>query len=116
MMATCGRPKAGIGVIVSQTGCPVVPAYIEGTFDALPTGCALAPLAPRHVCGLDRPWILSGREAKEKGEAEAFYEEVSRTVIEHIAALGDVPVPKGKDDEGRQTTPNRTTAGARNAE
>ena len=30
--------KAGLGMIVAQTGCPVVPAYLKGTFDVLPSG------------------------------------------------------------------------------
>jgi len=107
-------PKAGIGVIVSQTGCPVVPAYIEGTFDALPTG-AFWPRWHRVIVRFGSSLHFEWRETQDKGEAKRFYQQVSRTVIEHIAALGKVPVPKGKDDE-TQTTPTPTTAGARNAE
>ena len=107
-------PKAGIGVIVSQTGCPVVPAYIEGTFDALPTG-ARWPRWHRVRVRFGSPLHFEWRQTQDKGDAKRFYQQVSRTVIEHIAALGKVPVPKGKDDE-TPTTPNRTTAGARNAE
>lgn len=108
------QPKAGIGVIVSQTGCPVVPAYIRGTFEALPTG-ARWPRLRQVTVRFGEPLVFETADAKEKAESKRFYEQVSRTVIEHIAALGQVPAPKGKDDHPRQT-PNSMTAGARNAE
>lgn len=107
-------PKAGIGVIVSQTGCPVVPAYLKGTFDVLPTG-ARWPRWRQVTVRFGAPITFETGGQKEKAETKRFYEQVSRTVIEHIAALGDVPAPKGKDDQAHET-PNRPTAGARNAE
>jgi len=96
-------PKAGIGVIVSQTGCPVVPAYIKGTFDVLPTG-ARWPRFRRVTVRFGAPLDFEMGGRKEKAETKQFYEQVSRTVMEHIAALGDVPPPKAKNDDGRQHT------------
>lgn len=107
-------PKAGIGVIVSKTGCPVVPAYLKGTFDVLPTG-ARWPRWHQVTLRFGKPIAFETGERKEKAETKQFYEQVSRTVIEQIATLGEVPVPKGKDAQARET-PNRPTAGARNAE
>ena len=107
-------PKAGIGVIVWQTGCPVVPAYLKGTFDVLPKG-ARWPRCRQVTVRFGAPITFETGEQKEKAEVKQFYERVSRTVIEHIAALGEVPVPKGRDDQAQQT-PNRPTAGARKAE
>lgn len=108
------QPKAGIGVIVSQTGCPVVPAYIKGTFEALPTG-ARWPRLRRVTVRFGAPLTFETTGHKERAESKRFYEQVSRTVIEHIAVLGEVPAPKGKDNQP-QETPEKTTAGARNAE
>jgi 1-acyl-sn-glycerol-3-phosphate acyltransferase len=48
-------------------------------------------------------------------ESKRFYEEVSRTVIERIAALGEVPSPVGKDGLGSDASES-PIAGARNAE
>lgn len=107
-------PKAGIGVIVSRTGCPVVPAYLKGTFDVLPTG-ARWPRWRQVTLRFGAPITFETGERKEKAGTKQFYEQVSRTVIEHIAALGEVPAPKGKDDQAQETL-NRPTAGARNAE
>ena len=107
-------PKAGIGVIVSQTGCPVVPAYLKGTFDVLPTG-ARWPRLRQVTVRFGDPIRFETGPPKERAETKLFYQQVSRTVIEHIAALGQVPVPKGKDDL-TQDTPERPTAGAHNAE
>jgi 1-acyl-sn-glycerol-3-phosphate acyltransferase len=51
----------------------------------------------------------------ERAETKQFYQHVSRTVIEQIAALGQVPVPKGNDSLDAGTL-NRQTADAHNAE
>lgn len=107
-------PKAGIGVIVSQTGCPVVPAYLKGTFDVLPAG-ARWPRLRQVTVRFGAPIQFETGKQKERAETKQFYQQVSRTVIEHIAALGQVPVPKGRVDLAPET-PNRTTVDAHNAE
>lgn len=107
-------PKAGIGVIVSQTGCPVVPAYIKGTFDILPRG-ARWPRWHRVTVRFGDPVTFETTGTKDRMENKRFYEQVSRTVIERIAALGDVPPPVVRN-HGASDTPDRPTAGARNAE
>lgn len=107
-------PKAGIGVIVSQTGCPVVPAYLKGTFDVLPTG-ARWPRWRQITVRFGAPITFEAGERKEKAETKQFYQLVSRTVIEQIAVLGNVPPPAGKEDQP-QATPQGPIAGARNAE
>jgi 1-acyl-sn-glycerol-3-phosphate acyltransferase len=108
-------PKAGIGVIVSQTGCPVVPAYLKGTFEVLPMG-ARWPRLRQVTLRVGSPIRFETGGPKERAETKQFYQQVSRTVIEHIAALGHVPVPKGKEDDLARKTPARPTAGAHNAE
>ena len=108
------QPKAGIGVIVSQTGCPVVPAYLRGTFDVLPPGASWPRWRPVTV-RLGSPITFDTGKQKERAETKQFYQLVSRTVIEHIAALGEVPIPTRKDDVASET-PSRSTADAHNAE
>lgn len=110
------QPKSGIGVIVSQTGCPVVPAYLKGTFDVLPTGARWLKFRPVTV-KLGDPLTFESGHPKEhdKGDAKRFYQLVSRTVMKQIAALGNVPSPVEETD-GRPASPERSTAGARNAE
>lgn len=92
--------KAGLGMIVAQTGCPVVPAYLKGTFDVLPTGAKRPRFHPVSV-SFGPPLSFPG----ENTQTKAFYQEVSRTVMERIAALGGVAPP-----------PHHVSAGARNAE
>lgn len=108
------EPKAGIGVIVSQTGCPVVPAYLKGTFEVLPPGASWPRLRPVTVRFGDLIRFETERP-QERAATKQFYQRVSRTVIEQIAALGQVPVPKGKDNLDAGTS-NRQTADAHNAE
>jgi 1-acyl-sn-glycerol-3-phosphate acyltransferase len=94
--------KPGLGIIVAQTGCPVVPAYLKGTFEVLPTGSKRPRFHPVSV-RFGEP--LTFPQTGEERENRKFYHEVSRTVMERIAALGEVEPPS-----------HRTTAGARNAE
>jgi 1-acyl-sn-glycerol-3-phosphate acyltransferase len=107
-------PKAGIGVIVSQTGCPVVPAYLKGTFDVLPTG-ARWPRWRQVTARFGEPITFETGERKERAETKRFYEQVSRTVIEQIAALGQVSSPLEKDGP-TPGSPEGPIAEARNAE
>lgn len=83
-----GRP--GIGVIVAETGCPVVPAYIAGTYEALPMGTALVRLHPVRVT-FGKPIDFTVEAQRYAGKE--FYRYVSRTVMERIAELGRVPPP-----------------------
>lgn len=96
--------KAGLGMIVAQTGCPVVPAYLKGTFEVLPPGAKRPRFHPVSV-SFGAPLSFS-READADKESKAFYREVSRVVMERIAALGGVPPPQ----------PHHESAGARSAE
>ena len=94
--------KAGLGMIVAQTGCPVVPAYLKGTFEVLPAGAKRPRFHPVSV-SFGEPLVFS--PAARNGETKQFYRKVSRTVMERIAALGGVASPN-----------HHETAGARNAE
>ncbi len=92
--------KAGLGMIVAQTGCPVVPAYLKGTFDVLPAGAKRPRFHPVSV-SFGPALVFPG----ENTQTKAFYQEVSRIVMERIATLGGVAPP-----------PYHASAGARNAE
>ncbi len=82
--------KPGIGVIVAQTGCSVVPAYLKGTFDVLPTGAMWPRFRPVTVFFGE---ALTFPQNGEGGDAKQFYQEVSRTVMDRIATLGAVESP-----------------------
>ena len=71
--------KPGIGVIVSQTGCRVIPAHIGGTFDVLPPGATWprfrrvtvsygAPLISLRCRTVGRESILSTCQSDGDGE------------------------------------------------
>lgn len=89
--------KPGLGIIVAQTKCPVVPVHIDGTFGAMPPGRSWP--RPHRV-------TLRFGEAMEFGDLEArsekaFYQEVSRRVMARIADLGQVDSPEG-NGQGRE--------------
>lgn len=83
-------PKPGIGVIVAQTGCPVVPAYLKGTYDVLPSGTMWPRFCPVTVSYGE---AITFPRSGESGETKQFYQEVSRTVMDRIASLGSVESP-----------------------
>lgn len=85
------RPgKPGIGVIVAKTGCPVVPAHITGTHEALPVGATLVRLHPIRIT-YGKPIDFSADALRYA--TKEFYRHVSRTVMERIAELGGVAPP-----------------------
>jgi 1-acyl-sn-glycerol-3-phosphate acyltransferase len=97
-----GEAKAGLGMIVAQTSCSVVPAYLKGTFEVLPAGAKRPRFHPVSVSFGEPLWFAPPAG---NGESKQFYREVSRTVMERIAALGGVDSPN-----------HHAPAGARNAE
>ena len=99
--------KPGIGVIVAQTGCQVVPAHIGGTFKVLPPG-ATWPRFHRVTVTYGAPIDFSSDAARFEGKT--FYQDVSRTVMAKIAELGQVPTPgdwsaKAGPRRGHESTP-----------
>ena len=81
--------KPGLGYLVAESQCQVIPAYISGTFKVLPIRSQWPRLFPIRVT-FGKP--LSFR--KDEGDSsKAFYEKVSVTVMDHIARLGGVSSP-----------------------
>jgi 1-acyl-sn-glycerol-3-phosphate acyltransferase len=90
-------PKPGIGVIVAQTGCPVVPAYLKGTYDVLPSGTMWPRFCPVTVSYGE---AITFPRSGESGETKQFYQEVSRIVMDRIASLGSVESPTQQSSAG----------------
>ena len=90
-------PKPGIGVIVAQTGCPVVPAYLKGTYEVLPSGTMWPRFRPVTVFYGE---ALTFPRSGENEETKQFYQEVSRTVMGRIASLGGVESPTQQSSAG----------------
>lgn len=79
--------KPGIGVIVAEARCPVVPVYLRGTYQVLPPGAWMLRLHPVEVSfgeSLDFSRACGQYEGKE------LYQHISRTVMARIAELGGV--------------------------
>ena len=90
-------PKPGIGMIVAQTGCPVVPAYLKGTFDVLPPGIMWPRFRPVTVFYGE---ALAFPRNEKGGDVKQYYQEVSRTVMDRIASLGGVESPIKQSSAG----------------
>lgn len=98
--------KPGIGVIVAETGCGVIPAYLSGTRQVLPPGARWISLHPVRVT-FGTP--IDFTEAAQRLSGKEFYQFVARTVMNRIAELGKVAPPD-------EPVEHRPTALSRKAE
>lgn len=76
-----GNP--GIGFLAIKSGAPVIPAFISGTYKALPKGAKI-PKISRIKIIFGKPLIFQqvGEREKKKG-----MEEITQTIMEHIEKL-----------------------------
>ena len=76
--------KPGIGMIVAEAQCPVIPVYLDGTFQVLPMGATwlrLHPVAVKFGTAIDFRSDIGRLEGKE------LYKHISQTVMDRIADL-----------------------------
>ena len=93
-----GRP--GIGYLVAESQCQVIPAFISGTFTVLPPGAMWPRFVPVSVT-FGKP--LSFPKFQKNGRAKEFYEQVGLSVMEHIAELSVTKEGHRKPFEGSST-------------
>jgi 1-acyl-sn-glycerol-3-phosphate acyltransferase len=86
--------KPGVGMIVAATGCPVIPAYLGGTFDVLPPGAKWIRLRPIRVT-YGEPMDFSALLKEPDGESKKkdVYQRISQEIMDRIAALEGVAPP-----------------------
>jgi len=82
-----GRP--GIGYLVKEAQCEVIPAYISGTFKVLPIKAKWPRLFPVSVTFGKAVSLSNGEGLNKKQE----YEQIGRTVMDHIAHVGGLSTP-----------------------
>jgi len=78
--------KGGIGFLVSKSQVPVVPVYVQGTFEAYPKAARLP--RPRKVRVFFGPPIMPEAFAA-FGKGREAYERMAGLIMERIAALRD---------------------------
>ena len=83
-----GRP--GIGYLVEESQCQVIPAFISGTFKVLPIRAKWPRLFPVSVSfGKSIDFPKSDVTSK-----KLEYEKIGRSVMEHVAQVGGIsPLP-----------------------
>ena len=86
--------KPGVGMIVAATGCPVVPAHLAGTFDALPPGARWIRLRPMRVTfGEPMDFAAFLKELDGESKKKDVYQRISQEIMDRIAALEGVASP-----------------------
>ena len=86
-----GRP--GIGYLVAESQCQVIPAYISGTFSVLPVKAKWPKLFPVSVSFGE----VMSFPRDENQKPKAYYEMVSESVMDHVSRIGGVPPPNSRD-------------------
>jgi len=94
--------KPGIGVIVAETQCSVIPAYISGSYQVLPMGSVRLRLHPIAI-HFGEPLVFSSPVSERSRE---FYDYVSSTVMTRIAELGRVPYPYKQESPKSASQPS----------
>jgi 1-acyl-sn-glycerol-3-phosphate acyltransferase len=91
--------KPGVGIIVAATDCPVVPAYLGGTYDVLPPGAKWFRLRPiRVIFGAPIDFSALVKEMDSESKKKELYQRISQEIMDRIAKLGGVqptPPPAG---------------------
>ena len=79
--------KPGIGMIAAAAGCPVVPALLEGTYEALPPGASWIRVRPIRVI-FGQPMDFSAElEIESEDTKKVVYQQMSQEVMDRIAEL-----------------------------
>ena len=79
--------KPGIGMIAAAAGCPVVPALLEGTYEALPPGASWIRVRPIKVV-FGQPIDFSAvLEPENEDTKKVVYQQMSEEIMDRIAAL-----------------------------
>ena len=79
--------KPGIGVIVAEAQCPVVPVYLRGTYQVLPMG---ASWVRRHPVEVSFGKSMDFRGECQRYQGKELYQRISQTVMARIAELRGV--------------------------
>jgi 1-acyl-sn-glycerol-3-phosphate acyltransferase len=81
------EPKGGIGFLIAKAGVPVVPVFIQGTFEAYPKG---ARKMKSHPLGVVYGKPILPDELMIKGEkGKADFDAIGRLVMKRITDLRD---------------------------
>ncbi|MDH4193527.1 MAG: 1-acyl-sn-glycerol-3-phosphate acyltransferase [Nitrospirota bacterium] len=96
--------KPGLGYLVAESQCQVIPAYISGTFKVLPVRARWPRPYPIRV--------TFGQPLKfckdEDSSFKAFYEKVSVSVMDQIAQLGGVSSPTKEPSNETDSRANKS--------
>ncbi len=86
--------KPGIGIIVRMSGKKVIPVAIQGTDKAMPVGkwvLRQAPVTIRFGPPLSFSHLINGGSEKEN------IEQITKSIMDHIAAIIESPIPPSKN-------------------
>jgi 1-acyl-sn-glycerol-3-phosphate acyltransferase len=78
------KPKSGIGFLIARADVPVVPTFVDGTYQAFPRGARFVKPRKVHVY-YGEP--VTTEEIRMLGRGKQAYQQVAELVMKRIAAL-----------------------------
>lgn len=84
------KARAGIGKIVYEAECPVVPGYVSGSYDAMPAG-SWFPRPKKTSTHFGKPISFDDifSNDHERGNLKSVYQEISERILERIRKISD---------------------------
>jgi 1-acyl-sn-glycerol-3-phosphate acyltransferase len=79
--------KPGIGMMAAAAGCAVLPALLEGTYDALPPGAYWIRFRPIRVAFGEPMDFSAALESESEDKMKSVYQQISQEIMDRIAAL-----------------------------
>ncbi|MDA1191074.1 MAG: lysophospholipid acyltransferase family protein, partial [Candidatus Poribacteria bacterium] len=79
--------KPGLGLLALEMGIPIVPAYIDGAFDALPVGRTVPKPSPIRVRFGEPISVDEYRRRRDNEPHYPLYLEITQRVQEQVEAL-----------------------------
>lgn len=79
--------RVGVGVLAVETKCPIVPVYIDGTFNAMPRGSFLPKPVKVHVYYGKPIYMESYVNKKRTMQAYDVYKEVTDELFKRVSLL-----------------------------
>jgi 1-acyl-sn-glycerol-3-phosphate acyltransferase len=94
--------KPGVGMMAAAAGCPVVPALLEGTYNALPPDAKWIRLRPIRVAFGKAMDFSAVPKTESEDRNKVVYQQMSQDIMDRIAELRQNPShPPSPGDEGR---------------
>ncbi len=84
--------KPGVAMVATAAGCPVLPALLDGTYEALPPGAHWIRLRPIRVAFGEPVDFSAALKSESEDKKKSVYQQISQEIMDRIAALRKINI------------------------